>query len=170
MAMARTSGSVIAGDAARRRLGRLRENLDRTAGGLRVWPVLADALHPPVRQLDGVLLDAPCLGTGTFSRHPDARLRVSAEALGRIVTEQARLLDALASRVGPGGVLCYATCSLEEEEDADQVNAFLSRNREFERSPLPGLGLPLTTEGDLLLLPHRDGTDGAFAARLVRRQ
>lgn len=167
MALSRTAGAVVAADAARRRLPRLRENL-RRAAGRGAWPVLADAFHPPVRQVDAVLLDAPCLGTGTFARHPDARLRVRADALARIVTEQARLLDAVATRVRPGGVLCYATCSLEEEEDGAQVDAFLARHPEFRRAPLPGVGLPTTPEGDLLLLPQRDGMDGAFAARLVR--
>lgn len=167
MALARTAGAVVAGDAARRRVPRLRENLARTGSG-RAWPVVADAFHPPVREVDAVLLDAPCLGTGTFSRHPDARLRVRADALARIVTEQERLLDAVATRVRPGGMLCYATCSLEIEEDGAQVDAFLMRHPEFRRAPIDGLDLPLTAEGDLLILPQRHGMDGAFAARMVR--
>ena len=116
---------------------------------------------------DRVLLDAPCLGTGTFARHPDARLRVKPEALERLAQEQAMLVDALATRVRPGGVLCYATCSLEPEENALQVDAFLARNPAFERQPVAG-DFPLSAAGDLEALPHRDGMDGAYAARLVR--
>src|SRR5690606_16403121 len=109
----------------------------------------------------------PCLGTGTFARHPDARLRVRPEALSRLATEQALLLDAVARVVRPGGVLCYATCSLEPEENAHQVDAFLARHPEFSRQPVAG-DWPTTAAGDLETLPQRDGMDGAFAARMVR--
>ena len=167
LALARHAAVVIAGDAARPRLPRLRENIVRAGTGP-IHVVLADALHPPVARVDAVLLDAPCLGTGTFARHPDARLRVKPEALARLAREQAQLLDAVADRVRPGGVLCYATCSLEPEEDEDQVDAFLTRNPTFSRVPPTGFAPLLTTAGDLRTLPHRDGMDGAYAARLVR--
>ncbi|HRP08538.1 MAG TPA: RsmB/NOP family class I SAM-dependent RNA methyltransferase, partial [Gemmatimonadales bacterium] len=157
---------VVAGDLARRRLPRLRQNVARL-GRDNVRVIIADAAHPPVRPVDLVLLDAPCLGTGTFARHPDARLRVKPEALVRLVTEQALLLDAVATVVRPGGVLCYATCSLEPEENSLQVDAFLARHPEFRRQPVSGQW-PATADGDLETLPHRDGMDGAFAARMVR--
>ncbi len=169
LGMGRTAACVIAADASRRRLGRLRENLARAGHG-NEYPVVADALHPPVRDARAFLLDAPCLGTGTFARHPDARLRVRPEALTRLVGEQADLLDAAADRIAVNGVLCYATCSLEPEEDEAQVTAFLSRRPDFHREP--PVGFPpdlLTPSGDLLILPQRDGMDGAFAARMVRR-
>lgn len=158
---------VAAADLSRRRLDRLIENVARTRAA-NVRMLVADALHPPIRTVDAVLLDAPCLGTGTFARHPDARHRVRPEALSRLVREQAALLDAVADRVRPGGVLCYATCSLEPEEDEDQVDRFLERRPEFRRRGPEGLDLPLSEAGDLVLLPQRHGTDGAFAARLVR--
>ena len=68
-----------------------------------------------------------------------------------------------------GGVLAYATCSLEPEEDELQIDAFLGRHPEFRRQPPPGFAADLLTPaGDLLLLPQRHGMDGAFAARMVR--
>jgi 16S rRNA (cytosine967-C5)-methyltransferase len=159
---------VVAADASRRRLVRLRENIARAGGG-NEFAVVADALHPPVRETLAYLLDAPCLGTGTFARHPDARLRVTREALDRLTREQAQLLDAAAERVAPNGVLCYATCSLEPEEDEAQVTSFLARHPGFRREAPAGFpGDLLTADGDLLILPQRDGMDGAFAARLVR--
>lgn len=168
LGLAATASRVIAADASRRRMLRLRENL-RRAGHGREFPVLADALHPPVRQVASYLLDAPCLGTGTFARHPDARLRVTSEALERLAREQAALLDAAADRVAPGGVLCYATCSLEPEEGAAQVEAFLARRPDFMRSPTTAVAPELRSPaGDLEVLPQRHGMDGAFAARLVR--
>ncbi|MES2304478.1 MAG: transcription antitermination factor NusB [Gemmatimonadota bacterium] len=168
LGLARNAVGVVAADASRRRLQRLRENL-RRAGHGHEFPLVADALHPPVRPVAAYLLDAPCLGTGTFARHPDARLRVTAEALTRLAQEQAALLDAAADRVAPGGVLCYATCSLEPEEDASQVEAFLARHRDFRREPTAAVPSELlSADGDLEVLPQRHGMDGAFAARLVR--
>ena len=116
-----------------------------------------------------MLLDAPCLGTGTLARHPDARWRVSIEALARLATQQRELLDAVGPAVRRGGWLVYATCSLEPEENETQVNAFLERHPQFHRDP--GNAVPpelLTPAGDLLLLPSRHGLDGAYAARLQR--
>ena len=168
LGIGRTAAWVIAADASRRRLQRLRENLHRAGHG-REFPVVADALHPPVGMVAGYLLDAPCLGTGTFARHPDARLRVTPEALQRLAAEQAQLLDAAADRVAPLGVLCYATCSLEPEEDAGQVEAFLARRPDFRRAPSSTVPSELlSSAGDLEVLPQRHGMDGAYAARLVR--
>lgn len=168
LGLGRTARAVIAADVSRRRLARLRENLQRAGHGPeRV--IVADALHPPIRPVEAYLLDAPCLGTGTFARHPDARLRVRPAALERLVAEQAALLDAAADRIVVGGVLCYATCSLEPEEDDEQVSAFLARRPEFRREPPPGFPVDLlSSEGDLVVLPQLHGMDGAFAARLVR--
>jgi 16S rRNA (cytosine967-C5)-methyltransferase len=164
--LAATAGMVVAADLARRRLPRLRDNV-RRAGRENIHVLLADAAHPPIRPVDFVLLDAPCLGTGTFARHPDARLRVQPEALTRLAQEQGLLLDAAADRVRPGGVLCYATCSLEPEENAAQVDAFLARHPAYRREPVSG-EFPVNAAGDLEVLPHRDGMDGAYAARLVK--
>ena len=133
--------------------------------------MVADALHPPVASADVVLLDAPCLGTGTFARHPDARWKVSPEALGRLARRQAELLQACADVVRPGGWLVYATCSLEPEENEDQIEALLARDHRFERDPGDAVPADLrTARGDLQLLPFRHGTDGAYAARLRRRR
>lgn len=166
MAIARQARFVVAGDLSRRRLHRMEENLARVRAK-NVALIVADAAAPPIRPVDRILLDAPCLGTGTFARHPDARLRVAPAALARLVAEQARLLDALAERVPAGGVLCYATCSLEPEENTLQVEGFLRRHPAFRREAVEG-DFPRNAFGDLESLPHRDGMDGAYAARLVR--
>jgi len=166
--LGRTARRVISGDLGRDRVKRLAENLARAGSG-REFAVVADALHPPVATADVVLLDAPCLGTGTLGRHPDARWRVSLEGLARIVERQHALLRALADVVRPGGWLVYATCSLEPDENEDQVNAFLADDRRFVRDPATTVPASLLTpDGDLRLLPHRHGTDGAYAARLRR--
>jgi 16S rRNA (cytosine967-C5)-methyltransferase len=166
--LGRRARVVVAGERQRRRVKRLRENLAR-AGSDREFAVVADAMNPPVRPLDAVLLDAPCLGTGSFARHPDARWRVTAEALRALVETQARLLRGVAAAVRPGGLLVYATCSLEPEENDEQVQRFLAEQPAFRRDPSATVPAEcLSPAGDLTLMPHVHGTDGAFAARLRR--
>jgi 16S rRNA (cytosine967-C5)-methyltransferase len=168
IALGRGTRRVIAADIARARVRRLAENLQRAGSGSE-YPVVADAERPPVRPVAAVVLDAPCLGTGTFARHPDARWRVSPEALATLVRRQGTLLDAAATAVAPGGFLVYSTCSLEPEENQEQVDAFLDRHPEFRREPNETFPAALTApEGDLMILPHRHHMDGAFAARLRR--
>jgi 16S rRNA (cytosine967-C5)-methyltransferase len=169
IALGRSAARVVAADVSRPRVRRLVENL-RRAGSGREHAIVADVRHPPVRPVDAVLLDAPCLGTGSFARHPDARQRVTAEALAGLARLQAELLDRAADAVAPGGMLLYATCSLEPEENERQIERLLAERPEFAREPSelfpPAL---LSPEGDLMILPQRDRMDGAYAARLRRR-
>jgi 16S rRNA (cytosine967-C5)-methyltransferase len=166
--LGRSARLVLSGDISRSRTRRMAENLCR-AGSNREHALVADARRPPVRPLEAVLLDAPCLGTGTFARHPDARWRVTPEALNSLATLQGELLDGVAERVAPGGLLIYATCSLEPEENELQVSRFLQRHPEFRREPSetvpPAL---LSDDGDLMILPQRHDIDGAYASRLRR--
>jgi 16S rRNA (cytosine967-C5)-methyltransferase len=168
--LAREGARVVAGEAHRQRLERLRDTVRRQ--GVAVPLVAADLLAAPFRPgaWDAVLVDAPCTATGTMARHPDARWRLTPEAIDRLARRQAALLDAAAALVRPGGVLVYATCSLEPEENEAQVEAFLHRQPQFGRRPLPDRVPPIlvTAAGDLQSLPQRDGIDGAYAARLAR--
>ena len=171
IALSREAGFLVAADLRVSRVNTMHRNLARAASG--PWAAIAaDGHFPPVQPVDLVLLDAPCLGTGVFSRHPDARWRVTPEALARLAEQSARLLLSLASVVRPGGLLVFATCSLEPEENEFQVEHFLAADRRWRREPPPRDTVPatvLTANGDLTLLPHRDQTDGAFAARLRRQ-
>ena len=168
IALGREAGLVVAGDVSRLRVSRLAQNL-RRAGSGREHPIVADAHRPPLRPVGAVLLDAPCLGTGTFARHPDARSRVTLDALERLQGLQAELLERASEVVAPGGLLIYSTCSLEPEENERQVASYLDRHPEFRREPSetfpPAL---MSKEGDLSILPQRHEMDGAFAARLRR--
>ena len=168
IALGRVTRLVIAAEIQRHRLQRLLENV-RRAGSGRERPILADAAFPPVRPVDLVLVDAPCLATGTMARHPDARTHVSARALERLTEIQRRLLTRVARAVRPGGLLVYATCSLEPEENEQQVDRFLSEHAEFQREPTGSVpGALLSQAGDLTILPHVHRMDGAYAARLRR--
>jgi 16S rRNA (cytosine967-C5)-methyltransferase len=168
IALGRSVRSVIAGEARPSRLPRLAENLARAGSGP-AFVVAADASRPPLKRCAAVLLDAPCLGTGTFARHPDARWKVSPEALDRLRRRQADLLTACALLIPPGGLVVYSTCSLEPEENAEQIDRFLARSPEFRREPPAGMISELLSDkGDLELFPQRHGMDGGFAARLRR--
>ena len=158
---------TLAADRSETRMRRIRENAVRT--GLRPGLVVADARHPPIAAMDGVLLDVPCSGTGTLARHPDGRWRISRESMEDMIRLQGEILDAGADAVRPGGLLVYSTCTLEPEENLEQVEAFLARRRDFVLEPSGAVpGTYLDGSGCLEVLPQRHGFDGAFAARMRR--
>ena len=167
--LARTAGVVLSGDASRTRIARVRENV-RRLDTRNVFPYVADAMQPPLRDMDAVLVDAPCTGTGTFRRHPDARWRLKASDLAVMPTLQREILRASASAVKPGGLLIYSTCSLEQEENDQQVATFLAEHPDWQLEPPPSGVVPdsVLDDGLLRVLPQRHGTDGAFAARFRR--
>ena len=121
---------------------------------------------------DRVLVDAPCTGTGTWRRNPDARLRLRELDLAELRPKQAGILDDAARLVRVGGRLVYATCSLFPEENEAQVDAFLARTPGFAVVPLERawtLDAPAPGSGPYLsLTPRRHGTDGFFGAVLER--
>jgi len=172
VALEAAGARVLAGDARHERMGRLADTTRRA--GVAIQCLAANLEAAPVRHgsIDAVLVDAPCSATGTMRRHPDARWRLHRAVFARAAQRQERLLAAAAALVRPGGLLIYATCSLEPEENEHVVESFLNRNQEFTRSPRPD-AVPaelLTRAGDFQSLPQRHGVDGAYAARLVRKE
>jgi len=121
---------------------------------------------------DRVLVDAPCSGLGVARRHPEVRLRRGAVQLAELTALQARLLDAAAERVRPGGTLVYAVCTYTEEEGPAQIAALLARRPELERADDASLPPALRgrgAAGELRTWPHHDDADAFYAARLRRR-
>jgi 16S rRNA (cytosine967-C5)-methyltransferase len=168
----RQGARVVAGDARRDRLGRLTDTTRRA--GVAIQVLCADLLSAPfsAASWDAVLVDAPCTATGTMAHHPDARWRITPDAITRAAGRQRALLDAAASLVRAGGTVVYATCSLELEENEEIVEEFLQTHPDFGRAPVAG-AVPaelVSPSGDLQTLPQRDGIDGAYAARLARRR
>ena len=174
--LAAAGARVVALDRSASRLGRLRENLARLR--LEAEIVEADALEwSPPTPADMVLLDTPCTATGTIRRHPDIpHLRGPAD-VGRLADLQDRLLARAATIVAPGGLLVYVSCSLQPEECAHQVDAFLAATPKFARFPvltdeIPALREAVTAVGDLRTMPSHwaeyGGMDGFYAARLRR--
>jgi 16S rRNA (cytosine967-C5)-methyltransferase len=174
MQLAAQGWTVTALDLSAKRLARLTDNMERT--GLSAQTVTVDLRKwDSDAQFDAVLLDAPCTATGTFRRHPDVLHRIGPRQIAELVALQATMLDRAADRVKPGGLLVYATCSLEPEEGEAQAEAFLQRHPEFAPSPfsediLPD-GVP-TQNGIVRTLPgmlaDKGGLDGFFVARFVR--
>lgn len=167
--LARTASAVFASDLSFPRLRRVRENIERLEM-TNVFAFVADARRPAVREADVVLLDAPCTGTGTFRRHPDARWRLKPSDLAVLSAMQRQLLRAAAQNVRVGGYLIYSTCSIEPEENDAAVESFLRENPDWQLEPPTAGTVPATVidGGYLRVLPQVHGTDGAFAARLRR--
>ena len=151
------------------------EALARTAarmGASCVEVRTADAAEPQEPgAYDRVLADPPCSDLGTLAARPDVRWRKDSDTTAALATLQAAILDAAATAVRPGGVLVYSTCTISPAENERQIAAFLERRRDFTPDELPS-DLPVwdhpSVPGFLQTLPHRDGTDGFFIARLRR--
>ncbi|MFM5884164.1 MAG: RsmB/NOP family class I SAM-dependent RNA methyltransferase, partial [Novosphingobium sp.] len=165
------TGRLIACDTDRARLSRLAPRAARAG-----VPPIDTRLLGPGREIEAlgdlagtaeaVLIDAPCSGTGTWRRNPEARWRLTPQELARLTAIQARLLDLGTALVRPGGRLVFVTCSLLDAEGADQAAAFLARHPDWRVEPLDlGAGTP-RGEG-LRLDPAQDTTDGFFIARLA---
>jgi 16S rRNA (cytosine967-C5)-methyltransferase len=167
--LSRAARFVFSADRSPARLGRMADNLHRLDAG-NVGLVAMDAARPAVSTLDAILLDVPCTGTGTFRRHPDARWRLRYSDLAILAAAQAELLRAAATHVVPGGLLVYSTCSLEHEENDEQVDAFLEQHPDWTLEGPPAGSVPdeVLDRGRLRVLPQEHGTDGSFAARLRR--
>ena len=163
-------GRLIACDTDRGRLSRLPPRAER-AGAANIETRLldpnreAEALVDLLGVADCVLVDAPCSGTGTWRRNPEARWRLTPDRLGRLTSLQSRLLELAATLVRPGGRLIYAVCSLLDAEGADQVAAFQAAHPDWRRSR--PFAAPGTDRGaGVLLSPAADATDGFFVASL----
>lgn len=166
----RGQGALIAADTDRGRLSRLAPRAER-AGALVAETILlnpgreAEALAAWHGKADAVLVDAACSGSGTWRRNPEARWRLDEAGLARLVALQRHVLELAAELVRPGGRLVYVTCSLLDEEGADQVDAFLAAHPGWHAEP-PDLPLGSARGQGFRLTPFRDGTDGFFIARL----
>jgi 16S rRNA (cytosine967-C5)-methyltransferase len=168
--------AVTAVDRSGPRLARLSENLGRLR--LDAETIEADAATwRPAEPAEAVLLDAPCSATGTIRRHPDLPWLKRPEDVAKLAALQDRLLENALAMTKPGGLLVYATCSLQPEEGVQRIEALLARSAPAERiairpAEVGGLGFLLTPAGDLRSLPshlaEKGGMDGFYACRLRR--
>jgi 16S rRNA (cytosine967-C5)-methyltransferase len=170
-------GHVIATDLHEPRVRAMKGRFKR-AGVSNVECLVLDAAQPLPFQnkFDRILVDAPCTGTGTLSRHPEIRWRIHAEDLPDLHARQVRLLSNALSCLAPGGRLVYSTCSLEPEENEDVVTeALVHLGRTFQLvtprdalekhiSSATLLGSVISPDGFFRTFPPQHGTDGFFAA------
>ncbi len=165
-------GTILACDADRGRLQRLPPRAHRAGVTIATTRLLdggreAAMLAEEAGRADLVVVDAPCSGTGTWRRNPEARWRLTPDRLAHLVALQQRLLGVAAGLVRPGGAIAYIVCSLLDEEGPYNVAAFLAEHPGWvaEAIALPA-GAPRGP--GLRLTPANDGTDGFFVARLRR--
>jgi len=163
-------GEILAVDISSERLDKLAESaLSHHAENIRVRR--ADVTELTLDEADAVLLDAPCTGTGVLSKRADLRWRRDEESLKNAVELQAKLLDSAAKMVKVGGRLVYSTCSLEEEENMEQVMNFLDRHENFELQTIEDyLPEEVLIEGSFgyQTFPHKHHCDGHFGVLLER--
>ncbi len=163
-------GDILAVDISSERLDKLAQSaLSYHAENIRVRR--ADVAEVELEEADAVLLDAPCTGTGVLSKRADLRWRRDEEGLKNSIELQTKLLDSAANMVKKGGRLVYSTCSLEEEENMEQVMNFLDRHENFEMQSVEGY-VPdeVMVHGGLAYqtFPHKHHCDGHFGVLLKR--
>jgi 16S rRNA (cytosine967-C5)-methyltransferase len=172
-------GQIYATDIDKRQLVPIHERIARAGARniqVRTPRGEADVLADLAGRADLVLIDAPCTGTGTWRRNPDAKWRIRPGALGERIKQQAAALDRAAALTKAKGRIAYVTCSVLAEENGDQVRAFVGRNPDFsvekpaevaqalgERGYLFSHATLISDEG-LLMTPRRTDTDGFFVS------
>ena len=173
----RNTGRLYAFDVSEKRLAKLKPRLARS-GLSNVHPVLIahenDAkIKRLAGKLDRVLVDAPCSGLGTLRRNPDMKWRQREQDIAELNDKQRSILASAARLIKAGGRLVYATCSLLEQENEAIVREFLATHPDFILRPMSEVmteqKLPLQMGDFLQMLPHRQHTDGFFAAVLERK-
>ena len=165
-------GRVMACDVDRKRLSALAPRAERCRmADIEIRLLDPGKEHDALADLKGgadiVLVDAPCSGTGTWRRNPEARWRLTEARLSGLVHAQLHVLSVAADLVRPGGILVYAVCSLLKVEGEGQISGFLESRSDFRKEAFDSMpGLP--AGAGFLLTPARYGTDGFFFARLLR--
>jgi 16S rRNA (cytosine967-C5)-methyltransferase len=182
-AMMQGRGRLIATDHDKRQLAPIYERLSRAGvhnADVRAPKGEGDTLSDIKASADLVLIDAPCTGTGTWRRNPDAKWRMRPGALEVRLKDQASVLDRAAALVKPGGRIAYVTCSVLPPENGGQIRSFIGRHPEFSVVPPAQTMSVLWDKADdfaaatlqspegLLMTPRRTGTDGFFVSVLKR--
>jgi 16S rRNA (cytosine967-C5)-methyltransferase len=169
-ALMENRGRIVAVERHPGRADALRRTADRM-GATIVEVRTGDATAPQQGTYDRVLVDPPCSDLGTLAARPDVRWRKDPGTPEALAATQAEILDGAAAALKPGGVLVYSTCTISPAENEDTIAAFLERQDDFSVDRIPS-DLPVwdhpSVPGFLQTLPHRDGTDGFFIARLRR--
>ena len=167
-------GTLYACDIHERRLGEMPKRLKRAGVADTVRTVLLTSetdkwVKRHKDQMDVVLIDAPCSGSGTWRRSPDSVWKLTEESLENLTKTQASILESACRLVKDGGTFVYATCSVFKEENHAQIEAFLAKHPEFELTEPFGEGHLLAGQKMIQLSPHNTGTDGFFMAKMIKK-
>lgn len=167
--MMKDSGRILASDSDSTRVELGKNDLARHGSKSIEWET-KNAITDDYEMADAVLIDAPCTGTGVIAKHPDIKWRQAEKNISEMSILQLDILKHVSTFVKPGGRLVYSTCSLEPEENWKVVEAFLKLNPTFSMDmKLNGLQNQWAdSHGTIQTLPHRDKTDGMFAARMMK--
>jgi 16S rRNA (cytosine967-C5)-methyltransferase len=182
-ALMQNRGQIFATDDDKRRLAPIHDRLARSGARnvqVRTPKSIGGEIDDLNDKMDLVLIDAPCTGTGSWRRNPDAKWRMRPGALEQRVKEQAGILDRAVGLLKSGGRIAYVTCSVLDEEHGAQIRAFVERHPEFtvdkpadvikalgDRAMLFSKAARLSAEG-ILMTPRTTGTDGFFVSVLRR--
>ncbi|MDF3127993.1 RsmB/NOP family class I SAM-dependent RNA methyltransferase [Kiritimatiellaeota bacterium B1221] len=131
--------------------------------------LLKSDIQLPNVSFDGILVDAPCSGTGTWSRNPDAPWRTEASDVNQGHRRQVKMLQTVGPALNTGGTLIYAVCSLCKTETIEVVSEFLESTPDYELSPFENPLTGETTDGTLSFLPNQTRADGMFVAKFVKK-
>jgi 16S rRNA (cytosine967-C5)-methyltransferase len=173
-AMMQGEGRIIACDVDRARLSQLMPRAERAGVAALVETRLLnpnremEQLADLVQQADIVLVDAPCSGTGTWRRNPEARWRLNPARLDRLKTMQRHVIDLAANLVASGGAMVYAVCSVLREEGDEQMVDWLTAHADWRVDDSVSLPVGRMLRTGRLLTPLHDATDGFFMARIDR--
>ena len=167
--MMNNQGKIIAVDRYGTRLRALVGNAARL-GVTIIEPMEADSLSLELEPVDKVLLDAPCSGLGVLSKKPDIKWKREPESIPELAKLQHNLLESAARLVKPGGVLVYSTCTIEPEENINQIKSFLEAHPEFtvDNASQYVQHQLVNADGCIETLPHKHRMDGTCAVRLVK--
>lgn len=160
---------IVAADLHPQRMTRLVENVQRLKLQ-NVFPVIVDGRRIPIHQVDKILIDAPCTGLGVLRRRVDLRWNRTPDDIVEIIKIQKMMLKESAKVLKPGGVLVYATCTIEREENEGVIRQFLKENPEFKVDAIENYVDKkfITSEGFFRTWQDQPGLDGTFAARLIK--
>jgi 16S rRNA (cytosine967-C5)-methyltransferase len=162
------TGQIMASDCRLSIMDELSRRVKPYKGG-KINMRLVDVIHdePLAIQFDGVLIDAPCTGIGTWGRNADARWRTGEAQLQKVLIAQQKILECASTRVKPGGALVYSVCTLTHDETHDMIDAFLDNHPHFKRQALVNPATGETTDDPLWLLPDDMDGDAMFIARMI---
>jgi 16S rRNA (cytosine967-C5)-methyltransferase len=167
-------GTIIASDLSAVKLANLRRRAGK-AGAFNIKTANREGLHEYNDVADCVFIDAPCSGMGVFRRNPDSKWRLTPADIKELAVKQKEIVSEYSRLVKPGGRLVYATCTISNEENEDNVTVFLNENKDFCLVPVSEMhdfrsGKLTCEDGFFRSLPHQTNTDGFFGAVMMKNK